>query len=194
MKHLITLCLILTSFSVGAYEMPLKTVSLDKEKLYLEDFLVPEEDGSAHNQIQLRRTSDTPDSVQIGFAIMTDGFVCVKYRSTNAFRRDEYYDNRLGRSRSYLLHNDCIEAVDQPLAANKWVTLDFDKAKKLKKGDQEFIIFSASQEDFVTEAINLDAKVIDATGVEENYSIVDIEEGFFTDQGLDFISNSINPF
>ena len=194
MKHLITLCLILTSTSVLAYEMPLKSVNLDKEKVYLEEFLRQEEGKSAHNQIVLRRTADTPSKIQLVFAIMADEDVCVKYQRTNISRREEDYYNRYKRNLNYdqsnLLNKVCIEFKSQPAGSNKWITLDFDGAKKLEKDEQELIRFSVSQNDNNADEIDLNAEVINVTETEEGYTIDTVEEGFFRNQGLSFIYQS----
>jgi hypothetical protein len=194
MKYLIILCLILTSSNVFAYDMPLKTVNLDKKKVYLEEFLRLEEGKSAHNQIELRRTTDTPSKIQLGFAIMANGDVCVKHQRTNVFSREEDYYNRYKRNfyygRENLLNKTCIEFKTQPVGSNKWITLDFDNAKKLKKDDQEIIRFSVSQNDINAEVIDINAEVINGTETEPGYTIETIEEGLFRNQGLSFISNS----
>ena len=194
MKHLIILCLILMGSNVLAYDMPLKTVNLDKKKVYLEEFLRQEEGKSAHNQIELRRTTDTPSKIQLGFAIMAYGDVCVRYKRTNVFIRDEDYYNRYKRNSYYgrpdLLNNTCIEFENQPVGSNKWITLDFDNAKKLEKDGQEIIRFSVSQNDINAEVIDINAKVINVTETEEVYTVETVEEGFFRNQGLCFISSS----
>ncbi len=194
MKYLIILCLILTSSSVLAYDMPLKTVNLDKKKVYLEEFLRQEEGESAHNQIELRRTTDTPGKIQLGFAIMAYGDVCVKYQRTNVLSREEDYYNRYKRNfyygRADLLNKACIEFENQPVGSNKWITLDFDNAKKLEKDDQEIIRFSVSQTDINAVMIDINAEVINITETEEGYTIETVEEGFFRNQGLSFILNS----
>ena len=196
MKYLITLCLILTSTSVLAYEMPLKSVNLDKKKVYLEEFLRQEEGKSAHNQIVLRRTTETPSKIQLGFAIMADEDVCVKYQKTNVFRREEDYYNRYKRNTYYdqsnLLNKVCIEFKSQPTGSNKWITLDFDNAKKLEKDDQEIIRFSVSQNDINAKVIDINAEVINGTETIEVYTIDTVEEGFFRNQGLSFIYQSQN--
>jgi hypothetical protein len=193
MKYFIILCLILTSSNVLAYDMPLKTVNLDKEKVYLEGFLQQEEGKSAHNQIELRRTTDTPSKIQLVFAIMSDGDVCVRYQRTNGFRREEDYYRYKRNSyygRADLLHNACIEFKNQPVGSNKWITLDFDNAKKLEKDDQEIIRFSVSQNDINAEVIDINAEVINGSETEPGYTIETVEEGLFRNQGLSFISNS----
>ena len=198
MKYLITLCLILMGSNVLAYDMPLKTVNIDKKKVYLEDFLRQEEGESTHNQIELRRTTDTPRKIQLGFAIMAYGDVCVRYQRTNVFTRKEDYYNRYKRNSFYgradLLNNVCIEFKNQPVGSNKWITLDFDNAKKLEKDGQEIIRFSVSQNDINAEGIDINAEVLNGTGTETetepNYTIETIEEGLFRNQGLCFISNS----
>ena len=194
MKYLIILCLILTSSNVLAYDMPLKTVNLDKKKVYLEEFLRQEEGKSAHNQIVLRRTADTPSKIQLVFAIMADEDVCVKYQRTNVSRREEDYYNRYKRNLYYdqsnLFNKVCIEFKSQPAGSNKWITLDFDGAKKLEKGDQELIRFSVSQNDNNADEIDLNAEVINVTETEEGYTIDTVEEGFFRNQGLNFIYQS----
>lgn len=189
MKHLITLCLILTSTSVLAYEMPLKYVNLDKKKVYLEDFLRQEEGKSVHNQIVLRRTNDTPNKVQLVFAIMVNEDVCVKYQRANVSRRVKDY-NRYKRGSYYDRSNDCIEFKRQPNGSNKWITLDFDNAKKLEKDGQELIRFSVSQNDNNTDTIDLNAEVVNVTDAGKEYTIDTVEEGFFRNQGLSFIYQS----
>ena len=187
MKYLITLCLLLTSSNVLAFDMPLKTVNLDKKKVYLEEFLRQEEGKSAHNQIELRRTTDTPSKIQLGFVVMAEGDVCVRYQRTNVSIRKEDYYNRYNRNRAGL-NKACIEFKNQPVGSNKWITLDFDNAKKLEKNDQEIIRFSVSQNDVNAEEIDINAEVINVT--EEGYTIETVEEGLFRNQGLNFISNS----
>lgn len=191
MKYLITLCLILTSTGVLAYEMPLKSVNLDKKKVYLEEFLRQEEGTSAHNQIVLRRTTDTPGKIQLGFAIMAVEDVCVKYQRTNVFRREEDYYKRNMRNvyydQSNLLNKVCIEFESQPAGSNKWITLDFGNAKKLEKDGQELIRFSVSQNDNNADVIDISAEVINGTETGEDYTVDTVEEGFFRNQGLSFI-------
>ncbi|MDG5468873.1 hypothetical protein P9J64_11140 [Deltaproteobacteria bacterium IMCC39524] len=190
MKYLITLCLILTSTSVLAYEMPLKSVNLDKKKVYLEEFLRQEEGKYAHNQIILRRTIETPSKIQLGFAIMADEDVCVKYQRTNIFRGEEDYYNRNMRNvyydQSNLLNKVCIEFESQPAGSNKWITLDFDNAKKLEKDNQELIRFSVSQNDNNADVIDINAEVINVTETGEGYTVDTVEEGFFRNPGLSF--------
>ena len=194
MKYLMILCLILTSPNVLAFEMPLKTVNLDKKKVYLEEFLRQEEGKPAYKQIELRRTNTTPGKVQLVFAIMADGDVCVKYRRTNVFRREEDYYNRYKRSGNYyranLLNKVCIEFESQSVGSNKWITLDFDNAKKLEKDDQEIIRFSVSKDDINAEVVDINAEVMNGTEIELDYTVETIEEGLFRNQGLSFISNS----
>jgi hypothetical protein len=194
MTYLIFLCLILTSSNVLAYDMPLKTVNLDKKKVYLEEFLRQEEGKPAHKQIELRRTTDTPSKIQLGFAIMADGDVCVRYQRTNVSSREGNYYNRYKRNfyygRADLLNNACIEFKNQPVGSNKWITLDFDNAKKLEKDDQEIIRFSVSQNDINAELIDINAEVINGTETEPGYTIETVEKGLFRNQGLSFISNS----
>ncbi len=191
MKYLITLCLILTSTGVLAYEMPLKSVNLDKKKVYLEEFLRQEEGTSAHNQIVLRRTTDTPGKIQLGFAIMAVEDVCVKYQRTSVFRREEDYYKRNMRNvyydQSNLLNKVCIEFESQPTGSNKWITLDFGNAKKLEKDGQELIRFSVSQNDNNADVIDINAEVINGTETGEGYTVDTVEEGFFRNQGLSFI-------
>ena len=189
MKYLITLCLLLTSSNVLAFDMPLKTVNLDKKKVYLEEFLRQEEGKSAHNQIELRRTTDTPSKIQLGFVVMAEGDVCVRYQRTNVSIRKEDYYNRYNRNRAGL-NKACIEFKNQPVGSNKWITLDFDNAKKLEKDDQEIIRFSVSQNDVNAEEIDINAEVINVTETEEGYTIDTVEEGFFRNQGLNFIYQS----
>ena len=190
MKYLITLCLILTSTCVLAYEMPLKSVNLDKKKVYLEEFLRQEEGKSAHNQIILRRTIDTPSKIQLGFAVMADEDVCVKYQRTNVFRREEDYYNRYRRNvyydQSNLLNKVCVEFESKPAGSNKWITLDFGNAKKLEKDGQELIRFSVSQNDNNGDVIDISAEVINGTETGEGYTVDTVEEGFFRNQGLSF--------
>ena len=191
MKYLITLCLILTSTCVLAYEMPLKSVNLDKKKVYLEEFLRQEEGKSAHNQIVLRRTTDTPGKIQLGFAIMAEEDVCVKYQRTNVFRREEDYYNRYRRNvyydQSNLLNKVCVEFESKPAGSNKWITLDFGNAKKLEKDGQELIRFSVSQNDNNGDVIDISAEVINGTETGEGYTVDTVDEGFFRNQGLNFI-------
>ena len=193
MKYLIILCLILMGSNALAYDMPLKTVNLDKKKVYLQDFLRQEEGKSTQNQIELRRTTDTPSKIQLGFAIIAYGDECVRYQRTNVFTREEDYYNRYKRNAYYgrvdLLNNACIEFRNQPVGSNKWITLDFDNAKKLEKDGQE-IIKSVSQNDINAEVIDINAEVINVTETEEGYTIETVEEGFFRNQGLCFISSS----
>ena len=162
--------------------------------MYLQEFLRQEEGKAAHNQIELRRTTDTPSKIQLGFAIMTDGDVCVRYQRTNGFKRKEDYYYRYKRNLYYdradHLNKTCIEFKNQPVGSNKWITLDFDNAKKLEKDGQEIIRFSVSQNDINAEVIDINAEVINGTETEEGYTIETIEEGFFRNQGLNFISNS----
>jgi hypothetical protein len=193
MKYLITLCLILTSSNVLAYEMPLKTVNLDKKKVYLVEFLRQEEGNPAHKQIELRRTTDTPSKIQLGFAIMADGDVCVRYQRTNVFSREEdyyRYKRNFYYGRADLLNKACIDFKNQPVGSNKWITLDFDNAKKLENDGQEIIRFSVSQNDINAEVIDINAEVINVTETEEGYTIETVEKGFFKNQGLCFISSS----
>ena len=194
MKYLITLCLILTSTIVLAYEMPLKSVNLDKKKVYLEEFLRQEEGKSAHNQIVLRRTTDTPGKIQLGFAIIADEDVCVKYQRTNVFRRDEDYYNRHKRNvyydQSNLLNQVCIEFESQPAGLNKWITLDFGNAKKHEKDGQELIRISVSQNGKNADVIDINAEVINVTETGEGYTVDTVEEGFFRNQGLSFTYQS----
>jgi len=194
MKYLITLCLILASTSVLAYEMPLKSVNLDKKKVYLEEFLRQEEGKSAHNQIVLRRTTDTPGKIQLGFAIMAEEDVCVKYQRTNVFRREEDYYNRYRRNvyydQSNLLNKVCVEFESKPAGSNKWITLDFGNAKKLEKDGQELIRFSVSQNDNNGDVIDISAEVINGTETGEGYTVDTVEEGFFRNQGLSFTYQS----
>ena len=194
MKYLITLCLLLTSSNVLAFDMPLKTVNLDKKKVYFEEFLRQEEGKSAHNQIELRRTTDTPSKIQLGFVVMAEGDVCVRYQRTNVFSREGYYYNRYKRNfyydRANLSNKVCVEFKNQPVGSNKWIALDFDNAKKLEKDDQEIIRFSVSQNDINAEVIDINAEVINVTETEEGYTIEAVEEGVFRNQGLCFISNS----
>ena len=137
MKYLISLCLILTCSGVFAYEMPLKSVCLDKKKIYLEDFLRHEEGASAYNQIELRRTAVTPSKIQIGFAVMADMDVCVRYQRTNLFRSEKDYYNRRYRDfyydQSNLSSKACVEFKNQHVGSNKWITLDLTMQKSLKR-------------------------------------------------------------
>jgi hypothetical protein len=194
MKYLMILCLILMGSNALAYDMPLKTVNLDKKKVYLQDFLRQEEGKSTQNQIELRRTTDTPSKIQLGFAIMAYGDECVRYQRTNVYTREEANYNRYKRNsyfgRADLLNNACIEFKNQPVGSNKWITLDFDNAKKLEKDGQEIIRFSVSQNDINAEVIDINAEVINVTETEEGYTIETVEEGFFRNQGLCFISSS----
>ena len=194
MKYLITLCLILTSTSVLAYEIPIKSVNLDKKKVYIEKFTQQKEGESTHNQILLRRTTDTPSKVQLVFAVMTNEDVCVRYQRTNVFRREKDYYNSYKRNAHYdqtnLFNNVCIDFKNQPVGDNKWVTLDFENAKKLEKDGQEIIRFSVSQNDINAEVIDIYAEVINVTETEEGYTIETVEEGFFRNQELCFISSS----
>lgn len=180
----------MTSTSVLAYEMPLKSVNLDKKKVYLEEFLRQEEGKSAHNQIVLRRTTDTPGKIQLGFAIMAEEDVCVKYQRTNVFRREEDYYNRYRRNvyydQSNLLNKVCVEFESKPAGSNKWITLDFGNAKKLEKDGQELIRFSVSQNDNNGDVIDISAEVINGTETGEGYTVDTVEEGFFRNQGLSF--------
>ena len=186
----------MTSTSVLAYEIPIKSVNLDKKKVYIEKFTQQKEGESTHNQILLRRTTDTPSKVQLVFAVMTNEDVCVRYQRTNVFRREKDYYNRYKRNLYYdqsnLFNKVCVEFKSQPAGSNKWITLDFDGAKKLEKGDQELIRFSVSQNDINAEVIDINAEVINLTETEteEGYTIETVEEGFFRNQGLCFISNS----
>ena len=181
----------MTSTCVLAYEMPLKSVNLDKKKVYLEEFLRQEEGKSAHNQIVLRRTTDTPGKIQLGFAIMAEEDVCVKYQRTNVFRREEDYYNRYRRNvyydQSNLLNKVCVEFESKPAGSNKWITLDFGNAKKLEKDGQELIRFSVSQNDNNGDVIDISAEVINGTETGEGYTVDTVEEGFFRNQGLSFI-------
>jgi len=181
----------LTSTCVLAYEMPLKSVNLDKKKVYLEEFLRQEEGKSAHNQIVLRRTTDTPGKIQLGFAIMAEEDVCVKYQRTNVFRREEDYYNRYRRNvyydQSNLLNKVCVEFERKPAGSNKWITLDFGNAKKLEKDGQELIRFSVSQNDNNGDVIDISAEVINGTETGEGYTVDTVDEGFFRNQGLNFI-------
>ena len=194
MKYLISLCLILTCSGVFAYEMPLKSVCLDKKKIYLEDFLRHEEGASAYNQIELRRTAVTPSKIQIGFAVMADMDVCVRYQRTNLFRSEKDYYNRRYRDfyydQSNLSSKACVEFKNQHVGSNKWITLDFDNAKELEKDDQEIIRFSVSQNDINADVIELSAEVVNVTETEEGYTVEFVEEGFFRNQGLSFVSNT----
>lgn len=194
MKYLIILCLILMGSNVLAYDMALKTVNLDKRKVYLQDFLRQEEGKSKQNQIELRRTTVTPSKIQLGFAITAYGNVCVRNQRTKVFFREEDYYNRYKRNSYYgkadLLNNACVEFKNQPVGTNKWITLDFDNAKKLEKDGQEIIRLSVSQNDINSEVIDINAEVINVTGTEEVYTIETVEEGFFRNQGLCFISSS----
>jgi hypothetical protein len=177
-----------------AYDMPLKIVNLDKKKMYLQDFLRQEEGKSTQNQIELRRTTDTPSKIQLGFAIMAYGDECVRYQRTNVYTREEANYNRYKRNsyfgRADHLNNACIEFKNQPVGSNKWITLDFDNAKKLEKDEQETIRFSVSQNDINAKVIDINAEVINVTETEEGYTIETVEEGFFRNQGLCFISSS----
>lgn len=194
MKYLIILCLILMGSNGLAYDMALKTVNLDKKKVYLQDFLRQEEGKSTQNQIELRRTTVTPSKIQLGFAITAYGDVCVRTQRTKVFFREEDYYNRYKRNSYYekadLLNNVCVEFKNKPVSTNKWITLDFDNAKKLEKDGQEIITFSVSQNDINAEVIDINAEVINVTDTEEVYTIETVEEGFFRNQGLCFISSS----
>ena len=181
----------MTSTSVLAYEMPLKSVNLDKKKVYLEEFLRQEEGKSAHNQIVLRRTIETPSKIQLGFAIMAVEDVCVKYQRTNVFRREEDYYNRNKQNVHYdqsnLLNKVCIEFKSQLAGSNKWITFDFENAKELEKDGQELIRFSVSQNDNNGDVIDISAEVINGTETGEGYTVDTVEEGFFRNQGFSFI-------
>jgi len=194
MKYLITLCLILANTSVLAYEMPLKSVNLDKKKVYIEKFTQQKEGESTYNLILLRRTTDTPSKVQLGFAVMTNEDVCVKYQRTNVFRRKKDYYNRYNRNSYYdqsnLVNNVCIEFKNQPLGYNKWITLDFGNAKKLEKDGQELIRFSFSKNEDNSDLIDLNAEVINVKSTGEDYTTEAVDEGFFRNQGLSFLYQS----
>jgi len=183
-----------TSTSVLAYEMPIKSVNLDKKKVYIEDFTQQKEGESTHNQILLRRTTDTPSKVQLGFAIMTNEDVCVRYQRTNVFRREKNYYNRYNQNSYYdqsnLVTNVCIEFKNQSVGYNKWITLDFDNAKKLEKDDQELIKFSFAENEDNTAVIDFNAEVINVTDTGEDYTIDAVDEGFFRNQGLSFLYQS----
>ena len=194
MKYLITLCLLLTSTSILAYEIPIKSANLDKKKVYIEKFTQQKEGESTYNQILLRRTTDTPSKVQLGFAVMTNEDVCVRYQRTNVFRREKDYYNRYNRSSYYdqsnLVNNVCIEFENQPVGYNKWITLDFDNAKKLEKDGQELIRFSFSKNEANTDLIDLNAEVINVKSTGEDYTTEAVDEGFFKNQGLSFLYQS----
>jgi len=179
---------------VLAYEVPIKSVNLDKKKVYIEKFTQQKEGESTHNQILLRRTTDTPRKVQLVFAVMTNEDVCVRYQRTNVFRREKDYYNRYKRNAHYdqpnLFNNVCIEFKNQPVGDNKWVTLDFENAKKLEKDGQELIRFSFPENENNTDVIDLNAQVINVTDTGEDYTIEAVEEGFFRNQGLSFLYQS----
>ena len=184
----------MTSTGVLAYEMPIKSVNLDKKKVYIEEFTQQKEGESTHNQILLRRTTDTPSKVQLGFAIMTDEDVCVRYQRTNVFRREKDYYNRYNRNSFYdqsnLVNNVCIEFKNQLVGYNKWITLDFDNAKKLEKDGQELFRFSFSENEDNTDVIDFNAEVINVTDTGDDYTMKAVDEGFFRNQGLSFLYQS----
>lgn len=186
MKYLITICLILMSTSVLPYEMPIKSVNLDKKKVYIQDFTKQKEEESTHNQILLRRTTGTPSKVQLGFAIMTNEDVCVRYQRTNVFRREKDYYYSYNRNSYYLVTNVCVEFKNQSVGYNKWITLDFDNAKKLEKDDQELIRFSFAEDEDNTDVIDFNAEIIGVAYTGEGYTIDTVEESFFRNQGLSF--------
>lgn len=184
----------MTSTSVLAYERPIKSVNLDKKKVYVEELTQEKEGESTHNQVLLRRTTDTPSKVQLGFAIMKNEDVCVRDQRTNVFRREKDYYNRYNRNAYYdqsnFVNNGCIEVKNQLVSYNKWITLDFDKAKKLEKDGQELIRFSFSENEDNPDVIDFNAVVTNVTDTGEDYTIEAVDEGFFRDQGLSFLYQS----
>ena len=184
----------MTSTSVLAYERPIKSVNLDKKKVYVEDLTQEKEGESTHNQVLLRRTTDTPSKVQLGFAIMKNEDVCVRDQRTNVFRREKDYYNRYNRNAYYdqsnFVNNGCIEVKNQLVSYNKWITLDFEKAKKLEKDGQELIRFSFSENEDNPDVIDFNAVVTNVTDTGEDYTIEAVDEGFFRDQGLSFLYQS----
>lgn len=184
----------MTSTSVLAYERPIKSVNLDKKKVYVEELTQEKEGESTHNQVLLRRTTDTPSKVQLGFAIMKNEDVCVRDQRTNVFRREKDYYNRYNRNAYYdqsnFVNNGCIEVKNQLVSYNKWITLDFEKAKKLEKDGQELIRFSFSENEDNPDVIDFNAVVTNVTDTGEDYTIEAVDEGFFRDQGLSFLYQS----
>lgn len=177
MKYLLFLIILMLATKGFSYDMPLKVIDLNEKEKFLVELMKQEEGELGQVRLKLRRTAKTENHVALRFALKRYTDVCVRegYVSAPVERRFRRYEG------SYDYYKTCIEFENKFEAYNKKITLHFNKARKLKEGEEEIIIVKISQKEIESTSVDLSAEV---EGVP--YKTTKVGRGFLRSEGLRF--------